>query len=299
VSRGLLEGDLWGEPVASVYATAEDSWSRTLRPRLEAAGADLELVHFVGIGDYEGGLSIPGDVDQLASAMESVGARLLVLDPLNAHLHSAIDTYRDSAVRQALAPLATRMDVIGAVAIEVMHWSKARRADALDRVIGSRGFTAATRSALAVGELPDGDGTRVLVLFKSNLGRLDVPALRYRIEGRQVLDASGQIVDTSGIAWLGEAPGVTAGDLFAAPMDAGERSDRAEVMEIVIDQLRDGPESRTQLDSAIRESGLEVSSKTVQRALRDLGVNRKRHGYGGGFLLSLPDQFILDNVDTA
>ena len=38
---GQLEGDLLGEPVGCVYATAEDSWSRTLAPRLSAAGADL------------------------------------------------------------------------------------------------------------------------------------------------------------------------------------------------------------------------------------------------------------------
>jgi len=40
-SRGQLDGDLRGQPVGAVYATAEDSWARTLRPRLEAAGADL------------------------------------------------------------------------------------------------------------------------------------------------------------------------------------------------------------------------------------------------------------------
>ena len=45
-SRGQLEGDLYGEPCSIVYATAEDSWARTLRPRFEAANADFERVRF-------------------------------------------------------------------------------------------------------------------------------------------------------------------------------------------------------------------------------------------------------------
>ena len=61
-SCGLLDGDLYGEPCSIVYATAEDSWARTLRPRFEAAGADLERVHFVIIDGFEGGLEVPGDL---------------------------------------------------------------------------------------------------------------------------------------------------------------------------------------------------------------------------------------------
>ncbi len=61
-SRGQLDGDLFDKPCSIVYATAEDSWARTLRPRFEAAGADLERVHFVVIDGFEGGLEVPGDL---------------------------------------------------------------------------------------------------------------------------------------------------------------------------------------------------------------------------------------------
>ena len=88
--------------------------------------------------------------------------------------------------------------------------------NALDRVNGSRGFTAAARSMLAVADHPADESAKVLVLAKSNLGPLDVPTLGYRIEAREVAGSGGAKVATSGVCWLGEAPGVTKYDIFRA-----------------------------------------------------------------------------------
>jgi KaiC/GvpD/RAD55 family RecA-like ATPase len=57
-TRGQLPGDLIGDPVGCVYATAEDSHSRTLAPRMAAAGADLDRIFFVEVDGLAGGLSI-------------------------------------------------------------------------------------------------------------------------------------------------------------------------------------------------------------------------------------------------
>jgi hypothetical protein len=300
-SRGQLEGDLQGMPVASVYATAEDSWARTLRPRLETAGADLDRVHFVEIDGLASGLSIPGDLNALAAEMRRTGALLLALDPFGAHLLGTIDTHRDASVRQALAPLAACMDELGAAAVGVMHWSKAPSTVALDRVNGSRGFTAAARAVLAVGDDPADPGAHVLVVAKSNLGRLDVPALRYRIEGRTVPGLQHEPIDTSGVVWLGEAPGITARDLFPAPVDDGERSDREAVAEVIREVLADGPRPRGDVVKAIQVAGLTAGDKTIQRACRALGVERKRTGFGSGasFMLALRERSMVDQSDNA
>lgn len=292
-SRGQLEGDLYGEPCSIVYATAEDSWARTLRPRFEAANADLERVHFILIDGLEGGLEVPGDLESLEKEMRKVGARLLVLDPLTAHLHGSLDTHRDASVRKALAPLAAIMDRLEASALGIMHWSKAPTSVVLDRVNGSRGFTAAARAVLAVGEDPEDKSHRVLVLAKSNLGRLDVPALRYEVEGRTITTPDAEEIATSGIVWLGEAPGVTSLDLFSTPADDDERSERSEVAEVVRQALADGPKPRTEVVLAVKAAGLTVSDKTVQRACRSLGVDSKPGGYGAPWVLTLPN---LDSV---
>ena len=77
---GQLHGDLYGEPTGAVYATAEDSWSRT--SRMAAAEHKLDKIFFVQIDGLNGGLSIPGDLEALVQRMKATGSRLLALDPL-------------------------------------------------------------------------------------------------------------------------------------------------------------------------------------------------------------------------
>jgi hypothetical protein len=286
-TRGQLDGDLNGEEIGCVYATAEDSWSRTLAPRLKAAGADLDRVFFVQVDGLNGGLSVPGDLIDLSARMVETGSRLLVLDPLGAHLGSTLDTHRDAAVRQALAPLAAHMDRLGAACIGIVHWSKAPTTQALDRVNGSRAFTAAARAMLAVAEDPEDDMSRVLILAKSNLGRLDVPALRYRVEGRTITTDYGDEISTSGIAWLGEAPGIGAADIFASG-DPEDRSIREERSDTLRDILDEGPVERKTVFQRLKDSGYPVSEKQLQRMCTDLDIKRVRGGFGAPIRLALP-----------
>ena len=77
--------------------------STTVRPRLEAVGADLNRVAFVSIQTDDGledGLTIPDDMDVLHELVTQVGANLLVVDPLVAHLPGLCD--RVCVLRQAL-----------------------------------------------------------------------------------------------------------------------------------------------------------------------------------------------------
>jgi hypothetical protein len=288
-SRGQLDGDLGGTPVAAVYATAEDSWQRTLRPRFEAAGADLERVHFVEIDGLAGGLTIPDDLDLLVKEMRGAGARLLVLDTFGAHFDGSLDTHKDAKVRKAIAPLAAAMDGLGAAAIGVMHWSKAPTTVALDRVNGSRAFTAAARAVLAVADDPDGSGGHVLLMAKSNLGTLDVPALRYGIEGRSVIGVDGELISTSGVVWLGEAPGLSVRDIFNGPTDEDERKDQEAVADVIRETLSGQDMERAEVLRVVRSVGLDVHDKTFQRACKSLGVKRRRNGFGGPFVLHLPN----------
>jgi hypothetical protein len=284
-TRGQLAGDLHSEPVACVYATAEDSISRTLAPRMASAGADMDRVFFVRVDGLDGGLTIPGDLLALTEKMRTEGARLLVLDPLGAHLGGTLDTHRDASVRQALAPLAAYMDSLSAAAVGIMHWSKAPTTVALDRVNGSRGFTAAARAMLAVGEDPSDPSSKVLILAKSNLGRLDVPALRYRIEGRHVADGNGGVIATSGVAWLGEAAGIGVHDIFTQPENDEERTARDDLIAVIEDALGAGCEDIPSVRSAVRNAGLDASAKSIQRALTRMGVKRRPSGFGGKWIL--------------
>jgi RecA-family ATPase len=101
------------------------------RPRLEAVGANLEHVSFVNIQTDEGledGITIPDDIDVLNELVAEVGANLLIVDPLVAHLPGGIDSHKDQSVRRALAPLYRLAEAQGCAVVALMHLNKAQRA---------------------------------------------------------------------------------------------------------------------------------------------------------------------------
>src|SRR5262249_25550180 len=103
---GQLDGDLDG-PVTVAIATAEDHWKQVVVPRLRAAGADLKRVKFVKVGDELGetGLDLPDDLPNLRSQIMAADVRVLMIDPLVAHMPVQIDSHKDQHVRRVLAPL--------------------------------------------------------------------------------------------------------------------------------------------------------------------------------------------------
>ena len=127
LTRGTLVGDLYGTPSSALIASAEDSPSRTLIPRLLAAGADLELVQIVRVKDKgdEDALTLPDDVPSLSALVELSGAALVLIDPISAHLASSVDSHRDASIRRALAPLARMSHETGAALMVVAHTNKA------------------------------------------------------------------------------------------------------------------------------------------------------------------------------
>jgi len=281
LTRGTLAGDLRGQAVSVVYVTAEDSLSATVVPRLMAAGADLDRVHFVTVDGFgAAGLTIPGDLPALSAAMAGAGARFLILDPVVAHLHGALDSHKDQQVRQALAPLARWADAANGAVLGVMHLNKGLGADVLNRVNGSRGFTAAARSVLTVGDDPQNPEQRVVAVGKANLAPTDVAALRFRIEGRSVPHPDEEEpISTSGIVWMGEATGVNSRDLLAVQTDEDERPAREEAAAWLADLLGVEPVASKTVKDEAEKAGL--AWRTVRRAKDEIGVEARRWGRPG------------------
>lgn len=269
-TNGELEGDL-PNPISVVYVSAEDPEETVLVPRLVAAGANVGRVHFPRIEGLVGGLALPRDLHELAAEMLRVGARLLVLDPFSVHLGGeSMDAHKERDVRRALAPLAATMQELEAAAIGIMHWNKAPSMVALDRVLGSRAFTAAARSVLGVGPDPDDPDSRLLVVAKSNFGPAGTPALSFAIEERLVDDPEGGFpIETSAVRWTGERDGVHASDLLRTESEE-ERGALAEACTLLTFLLNDASVDAKDVEAARMASG--ISPRTLDRARRKLGV---------------------------
>ena len=175
------------DPMGVLLLSAEDHLQQTIRPRLEVAGADLNLIWSLrGIrqGDSFHAPVIPFDLTQgpAHAAIASGRIRLVIIDPLAAFLSGEYDMHRDQDVRRALALLQSLAEEHNLVLLLVRHLNKLTGGPALYRGGGSIGISGSARSSLLVGRDPDPqeEDVRVLTMNKTNLGPLP-RSLRYRV----------------------------------------------------------------------------------------------------------------------
>jgi hypothetical protein len=234
LSCGELEGSLQGEPCNVLMVSFEDHLAAVVRPRLEAAGADLERVRFVGVEQdgQHGLLNLPGDLDMIEAAAEALQPRLLVVDPLVAALSKKTDAHRDHDVRLALAPLASYAERAHVAVCGVMHLNKQEAQSMLSRVSGSIGFGGAPRAVLGFLRDPDdADGEvgyeRLLLPVKCSWGQYP-RTLKCRIESAAVETDDGPS-HQSLLKIIGESD-ITHADL-AGNVEPGEGEEADEFVE--------------------------------------------------------------------
>lgn len=266
-----------------LIVTAEDHLAAVVRPRLEAAGADLALVRIVTCD-----ITLPGDVAMLADLVREFGSVMVMLDPLVAFIGDGVNTHRDHHVRRVLAPLGNLAESTGAAVIVVIHTNKGTGSDPLLRISGSVGFGGAARSVVVAAEDPNDEERRIFGAIKSNLAELP-PPLAYRLVGVDL----GEGITTSRVEWQGEAPEVDMRDLLSVP-DPEERTARDDAIEF----LRESGVLTTARPAKALEkeaAALGIKPKTLQRARRSLGVPAWRDGYQGPYFWGPRDE---SNPDT-
>lgn len=199
------------DPFNVLMVAPEDSLERVVRPRLEAAGADLSRVGFLefredGIGRT---LELPGDEKDLREAIQSHAAGLVVIDPVNAHLGAGVDSHKDASLRKALAPLSVLASEHDVTVLCVMHLNKSVGGSALYRLGGSIGYGALARSVLGFARDPDDpEGERgprrLLSHVKTNCGEL-MPTLAYQHQSAEISTRAGEKVATHRLVLVGES----------------------------------------------------------------------------------------------
>lgn len=264
------------KPGGVVLLGYEDAPAYTIRPRLEAMGADLDRVVLLeGVADNKGPrLPNVTDISAIREAAASVNAGLIVIDPLMAALPGEVDGYSDHDVRSVLAPLAKLAQETGATVLVVRHLNKNQRATALYRGGGSIGIIAAARAAFLVGKDPRDPQVRVLAPLKMNLAPLP-PSLRFRLAGTDR--------EVPFLEWLPGPCGLSAEDLLEPPARGSVESASAFLQE----RLRDGPVAVDIVQREARERGFSVS--TLFRARDALGVVSRKVSFKGGWDWRLPD----------
>ncbi|KUO19664.1 AAA family ATPase [Streptomyces dysideae] len=288
LSRGELPGTFYGHPRNVFYAAVEDSWPRTLLPRLIAADADLERVFRVDVETtrFEDGrlitgetmICLPADIGPLEQAIDEYDVAALIVDPLMSTLGSRTDAHRSQDVRQSLEPLVRMAERTKALTLGIAHFNKGTSTDASQLITGSGAFKDLARAVLAFAR--DGEmDEQVMTQTKNSLGRdLDLPSLAYRIEGYDVPTPKG-MANVGRLTFTGVSQR-TVQDTLAAPVDRDEVSERDEAAEWLRGYLTDaGGEAATRdlFKDAERDG---IAKRTLQRARSRLGVTSHQSGFG-------------------
>ena len=274
----------------ALIATAEDSLSATVRPRLEAAEADLERVSFVEIlsEGFPDGMRLPDDVAELERLAEEREATLVVVDPLMAHLPSEVNSWRDQSIRLALSPLRSMAERRRCAIVIVAHLNKSHSADPLRRAGGSVGLPGAARSALLLARDPDDENRRVVAHWKSNMSAL-APSVLYGLEAISLPAMNGDPdVETVRLVNLGRSD--HDGETLLTDRDGPEeRSALEEAMAFLRKEL--GGERQVATKTVQKHAGeAGISLRTLDRAKAKLRVKAEKHGFEGAWTWALPEE---------
>ena len=248
---GTLPGMKPLPPFQVIYQTAEDGLGDTVKPRLIEAEADLDRVLVIDEAKRELTLSD----ERIEKAITQNGARLIILDPIQAYMGEKTDMNRANEVRPMFRRLADVAERTGCAVILIGHLNKAAGGQSAYRGLGSIDFRAAARSVLLIGRVKREPNVRVIVHDKSSLAP----------EGKPVAFC---LDPETGFSWIGEYD-ITADELLSGA--GGNNATKTEQAErLILDLLADGKELASEdIVKAAAEAG--ISERTVQNAKRNMG----------------------------
>jgi putative DNA primase/helicase len=267
-----------------VIISAEDDPADTIRPRLDAAGADVSRIDLldsvrVVTGDgksLEAAFSLDKDIDALEDSIKRTGAVLAIIDPVSAYLGKNIDSHSTADIRGLLAPLATLAGKYAVAIIAVTHFRKSAGA-AVHRVSGSLAFAAAARSVWGISKDPQDEARRLMLPIKQNLAA-DQGGLAYRVE---------VIQEVPRIAWEPNPVQLSAEDVMGAADFRYTGSERREAEEWLREALNLGPWPASRVKQESDFAGF--SWQTMRRAATSLRIQTRKKGFSRGWEWKLPE----------
>jgi putative DNA primase/helicase len=274
--------------------SGEDGAEDTLVPRLIAAGADLNYIHFLNgvVGDSGVGSRVfdtSRDYPKVRQAAEIIGGlKLLILDPIVSSISG--DSHKNAEVRRDLQPVNDFAEQASCAVIGITHFSKGTQGkDVAERITGSIAFTALPRVVMVISKRLNkdtGQEERVIVRAKSNIGP-DRGGFTFQVLEVELPSVPGLFA--SKVEW-----GVFLDEDAKAILENAAPSQKVtalgETTSFVKQILADGPLRQQEVKEATEAKGLAWA--TVRRAKTVLGIVTQKKGYSndGYWEWSLPGE---------
>jgi len=269
--------------------SAEDALDDTIRPRLDAARADVSrVVALQGVRHLsdDGGNKVDrvitlADLDIIEESLKEMpDCKLVIVDPIGSYLGGGTDSHRDNEVRALLAPLGQLASKYNVAVICVCHTRKGgATTHADDAILGSVAFSGIARSVLHVMNDPDDPEKRRKLLLpgKCNIGPRS-PGWTFTVEGGPPHVVWGERVDQ------------TADDAVQAAAKPGPPpAAKREAAEWLKAALQGGPRLAKDVQDEAKAKA-DIAPATLRRAQKDLGVEVDRPKNPGPWWWRLPGQ---------
>ncbi|HUT31989.1 MAG TPA: AAA family ATPase [Planctomycetota bacterium] len=268
-------------PSCTLLLSAEDDVGDTIRPRLEAMGADVRYIRSMrglfGAGFYKG-FQLPRDLPTLEQAVtDTPDVRLVVIDPLMAFLATGTAN-SNSALRALLATLQEMAERLGFAVLALSHLTKATGASPIYRAMGSLALVAASRAVWTLWPDQDEPERTFFVPLKCNLSAA-LHAHAYRIAPSPVNPKQPVL--------LWEPEPIHMALLSTSTANPVPRLRDQQCVTWLRALLEKGPVPTRDVEKAADEEGF--GYHILRRAKRMLGVGTSPDGLGGTWMQRLPD----------
>ena len=269
-----------------ILLSAEDDPADTIRPRLDAAGADCNHIHIIeAIQEIEDDgntaqrmFSFKKDIVALNECLTLFpDCKLVVIDPVSAYLDGT-DGNSNSDIRGLFGPLAQLARQYKVAIVLIQHLNKGSGTNALYRPMGSLAFIATARTAFIVAKDPDNPQRRLFMPAKNNLAK-ENSGLAYSI----IEAENGAPV----IAWESEPVTITTDEALLPSQPDIERTVTDFAVDFLKELLSKGPVSALEVRKQANQLG--ITDKPLRTAGGKLGIKPKKADFDKGWVWSLPE----------
>jgi len=279
-----------------ILLSAEDDLADTIRPRLDAAGANPNKVYILEsikeIDKHSGevikrSFSLKCDVAAIEQVLEQhPQTKLIIIDPISAYLSGA-DSHNNADIRGLLSPLSELANKKKVAIVVITHLNKGSgQGSAMYRATGSLAFVAASRAVFIVARDPDDPDRRLFLPIKNNLGP-DRTGFAYRI----IEADNGAAI----IEWEDETITISADDALAL-LSNEEKSERQQAIVFLERELKDGPVDAKELIKSADACG--IAKRTLYRAKSELGVESYKKDFAGSWAWKLKQEALSEDSHT-
>ena len=240
--------DVFDEEITVTEATTAADIDRAIQYAVGMRYASIGLLEYYDAVGFE-----------LEKAIAETGARVIILDPMQAYIGARVDMNRANEVRAILSQLGRIAEKYSCAIILVGHLNKAQGNKSNYRGLGSVDFQATARSVLVVGRVKDKPEIRVAAHQKSSLAP----------EGKPI---AFELSEANGFRWLGHYD-ISIDDLLSG-VSRERKSDMAE--SLIVDCLSDGKYLQQTLLQKAKSLG--ISKRVLDEAKKTLNVRSVKEG---------------------